>query len=62
MMNRASMPRQIATAPSSKAMGRGSAKGQQMRGFKCGGKVKKYSKGGKIDGCAVKGKTNCKHY
>jgi hypothetical protein len=36
-----------------KAAGRGSAKGQEMRG---------YSKGGKIDGIAKRGKTNCKHY
>ena len=28
--------------------------------MKCGGKVKKYAKGGAIDGVAKKGKTHCK--
>lgn len=29
----------------------------ELFGLKKGGKVKKYAKGGKIDGCAVRGKT-----
>jgi hypothetical protein len=65
MMSRGNMGKQIMTAPG-KAAGRGSAKGQSMRGFGCGGKVKKYSKGGTVvgrgDGCAQKGKTKCRIY
>ena len=54
-----------------KKMGRGMAKADMqkvatgavkkhekaMHGMACGGKVKKYAKGGSIDGCATKGKT-----
>ena len=38
------------------------AKQAPFPGMKCGGKVKKFAKGGSIDGCATRGKTkgrNC---
>lgn len=41
-----------ASAPASKAHAK-MAKG----GMACGGKMKKYAKGGSVDGCATKGKT-----
>ena len=38
----------------------GASSAGAIPGMKCGGMAKGYAKGGKIDGCAVKGKTRGK--
>lgn len=60
MMGRMNMGKQIATAPTSRiplAAGMGRARPMAM---KKGGSVKGYAKGGKIDGCCMRGKTKGK--
>ena len=56
-MSRANMGQQIATAPASRLPVVTQLDQARAMGMKKGGAVKKMAKGGKIDGCCMKGKT-----
>jgi len=54
-MGRMNMGKQIATAPASRLSA--VTKPRPRMGMKKGGMAKGYAKGGKMDGCCMKGKT-----
>ena len=57
MMGRMNMGQQIATAPASRLPVVTQLDQARAMGMKKGGAVKKMAKGGKIDGCCMKGHT-----
>lgn len=57
MMSRANMGQQIANAPASRLPVVTQLDQTRAMAMKKGGKVKKYAKGGKMDGCCMKGHT-----
>lgn len=57
MMGRGNMGQQIATAPASRLPVVTQLDRMRAMGMKKGGAVKKMAKGGKIDGCCMKGHT-----
>lgn len=60
MMGRMNMGKQIATAPASRlpvVTQLDKTRAMATQKMACGGPAKKMAKGGKIDGCCMKGKT-----
>jgi hypothetical protein len=57
MMSRANMGQQIANAPASRLPVVTQLDQTRAMAMKKGGKVKGYAKGGKMDGCCMKGHT-----